>query len=370
MTINPKQIFFSTSLVLAAGLGFATEVNANPSEPNSNPSNASLQKMLTTLDGEDSPVPLLGSEYQKTIVGGILEGDRADSPTQRIDPNLTTSLFAGVGSITAKGFLCTGTAITRTHILTAAHCFDHNDNGSWSDDLKPNNVLFNLNFGQNRSHRIRAKQLDLHSDYTGFARPSVNDDLAIITLEEALPEEVPTYQIYRDPLVSGDVLTMVGYGYSGNGVDGYTTRANITKKRIGQNSADRFWRDDEGKGHNEVFLYDFDGPDSSSNRMGGTTLGNEVEGIVGPGDSGGPSFIWDDETLLLAGINTFTFGGGGKFGSTGGGMIVSAYADWIESIAPIAPPNLETRQAPEKVPEPGTFAGLTVAVLGLLRKRK
>ncbi|MBE9039934.1 trypsin-like serine protease [Oscillatoriales cyanobacterium LEGE 11467] len=369
MIRNTQRILTSIAMAIAAGFSLSAEAQARSIVGEPEGSEDSPQKLFLTTDSDAIPIPLLEDEYQKTIVGGIFDGEPTDSPSKRVDPNTTTSLFGGVSSIKAKGFLCTGAAISRTHILTAAHCFDHNDNGLWNDDLNPSNVRLNFNFGQNLSHRLRASRLDLHSDYTGFARPSINDDLAIVTLEDVLPEEIPIYQLYRNPLITGDLLTMVGYGYSGNGVDGYTTRANLSKKRVGQNIVDRFRLDDEGSGENEVFLYDFDGPDASSNRTGGTTLGNDIEAIVGPGDSGGPSFIWEDDTLKLAGINTFTFGGGGKFGSTAGGMMVSAYADWIDNIAMLSVPQPENKEKPTKVPEPGAMLGLSIVSLGMLRKR-
>ena len=67
-------------------------------------------------------------------------------------------------------------------------------------------------------------------------------------------------------------------------------------------------------------------------------MGNDIETTIGGGDSGGPSFIdpAGNGNLLLFGVNTFT-GGGGKaaapfFGSIGGGMVVSTYLPWINSI--------------------------------------
>jgi hypothetical protein len=144
---------------------------------------------------------------------------------------------------------------------------------------------------------------------------------------------------------------MVGYGRSGDGVSGYTTNASFTVKRVGFNNADQFLADDEGTGINEVFVFDFDFPNDSyanyANYIGGLSLGNQIEATFGPGDSGGPSFIYQDEQWLLAGVNTF----GGSFvsdelvtgpefpffGSGGGGMVVSAYAEWIDGNAANVP---------------------------------
>ncbi len=70
--------------------------------------------------------------------------------------------------------------------------------------------------------------------------------------------------------------------------------------------------------------------------MGGATLGNTIETTLGGGDSGGPSFYLDGANYLLAGINTYSqntqIAIARKFGSQGGGMNVSAYASWINSV--------------------------------------
>jgi hypothetical protein len=98
-------------------------------------------------------------------------------------------------------------------------------------------------------------------------------------------------------------------------------------------------------GIKRVFVFDFDGP-GADNSMGGEGLDNAVESTFASGDSGGPSFLCEggagDQCAggrwLLAGINTFVSkaaGGAAKpstFGTLGGGMVVSAYVDWIEGV--------------------------------------
>lgn len=278
------------------------------------------------------------------LVAGDPSVAPADSPNNRIDPNVTTSDYSGVGSLFMKlgkfnGYICTGTPINAEHVLTAAHCLDSNNDGTI--DFKANKVEFNLNYSGNLSHTITASELFVHPEFTGFANPVVNDDIAIVRLSSPIPVGVPTYPLYDSaPVASGDTLEMVGYGVSGNGVTGYSGNASLTVKRTGANNADDFESDlaDEGSNDIEVFLADFDEPTGSdSGPIGGTTLGNDVETTLGGGDSGGPSFVDEGGQLKVAGVNTFTFWGGEYsqsplFGSGMGGILVYDYLDWLNPI--------------------------------------
>lgn len=99
------------------------------------------------------------------------------------------------------------------------------------------------------------------------------------------------------------------------------------------------------------------------------TLGtNIVEGSTGPGDSGGPSFIQDDDgQWKLAGVTSWGFnpwdilantntGGRGLYGDVGYMTRVSESSDWIASV----------------IPEPGTYAllGLSVTFFAFALFRK
>jgi hypothetical protein len=95
----------------------------------------------------------------------------------------------------------------------------------------------------------------------------------------------------------------------------------------------------------EVFRYDFDAP-ATFGTLGGS-LGNDIETIIGPGDSGGPALIQTAGGWDVVGINTFTEGYGGRFGDIGGGVLVAPYREWIVQTTGI--------------PEPGT--GILVATM-------
>jgi V8-like Glu-specific endopeptidase len=347
-------------------------------------------------------------QFQKTIVAGDPNGTPPDSPDNRVDPNTTTSPFAGVGSLSVLlpgegNFLCTGTAISPIHVLTAGHCLDvQNDDGTI--DLAPENVTFNLNFGGDLSHQITASQLNLFPEFAGFSN-TIENDMGVVTLSQPLPAGVPIYPLYRDPITPSDTITMAGYGTTGNGTVGYTVPGYPEVKRVGQNQVEdtsllesfAFLFPGLPDGLANVYLFDFDGPDASTNTFAllgsGLTLGNNIEANVASGDSGGPSFIKSGNTLFLAGVNTIAFalpnfselsaGEQGAFGTGGGGVRLSnaAKLDWLDSFLALAPPPLTAGNnggsngggngnGSTSVPEPTTVAGLIAVGAGLLFSKR
>lgn len=288
------------------------------------------------------------------IIGGAASGLPPDSPARRIDPNTTASPWAGVGSLAIGTGTYTATAIDRRFVITAAHVVS----GKASAD-----ITFHLNFGADLSHRIAVAAVHVHPHYRGFVPNGtskvVHDDLAVLRLAQPLPAGVPIYRLYTARLAPGRTVALVGYGAGGDGVEGATTSANASVKRVGYNDADVFQPDDQGSGRIEIYAFDFDGPDQSSNRFGGGTLGNTIEASLAGGDSGSPALVQDTRggSWLIAGVNTFIAGlkpqtdsgiaraEAPKFGSIGGGMLIAGYAEWIRSVID-APYPEETQAAP------------------------
>ena len=285
--------------------------------------------------------------FHATVSSGSQNASPADTPTDRIDPNVTSSPFGGVGSIQVNtrnsALVATGTAIGRRYVLTAAHIVDLNNDGKVNGKDGLTGVYFLVNLDGNVTYKIAVTDYNLHPDFSGFGHPAVNDDLAVLTLAEDLPADVPIYSIDSTPVEAGTVIKFVGYGRSGDGVRGYTTPASPTIKRVGENTIDGFYgQDDRGRPEaNEVFRFDFDGP-SGSGPLGGPSLGNDRESTIGPGDSGAPAFEDTEGGQKLVGIMTFTQGATApKFGSMGGGILLSPYLSFIDSVmmSPSDPPH-------------------------------
>ncbi len=278
---------------------------------------------------------VLCAQSAHAIIGGDPNGTPPDSSMLRVDPNLSDSPWSGVGSITVGDKSYTATLIDASHVLTAAHVVGNSGAG---------NITFSLNANGDFSQRIAASAVHVNPGYSGFTPGPdglVRNDLAIVELSEPVASGVSTYPIYPSALTNGTVLTLVGYGGPGDGINGDAPGGNTHTKRIGANAADLLIPGSSGNA--EVFMFDFDGPNLSSNPLGGGTLGNTVEATYGPGDSGSPAFISDGGRWYLAGVGTFVnqFRGGsaqsGLFGSGGGGMLLSYYSGWITQTVSMVP---------------------------------
>jgi hypothetical protein len=258
---------------------------------------------------------------------GIMAGAPPDTPAARVDPNTTTSPWAGVGSLTIAGNTYNAAAIGTRYVLTAGHV---------AKGVDPAAITFNLNFGGNLTHQIAVTANFPHPGFVSFGSPNYQHDIAILELGADLPSGVPIYPLHYAAVAAGTDLTLVSYGNSGQGNVGPTVAGDPAVKRVGENNADSFEADVGGSGRNALFIYDFDG--AGWNFMGNAGLGNTRETSVASHDSGSPSFVNVGGTWKIAGVNTFVtaFSGGpttpSTFGTGGAGNLVWPYQSWIQSI--------------------------------------
>jgi hypothetical protein len=280
----------------------------------------------------------------------IIAGAPPDSPDARIDPNRPGSPYSGVVSINIRfggqSYICSGALVGRRQVVSAGHCVDVDGNGSVIDiNAAGNDVRVVFNDGVSNAV-MTASAVSLNPAYQGFGLcpPGasgfcLNDDLAVITLGADAPASARIYKVAVNPLQSGTHVTMVGYGASGDGINGLTIGPDFRIKRRGENYVDLFDGDDEQgfSGPAEVWYGDFDGAGQDSFcllfEVCSPQLPNSREAAIGGGDSGGPSFIMQYGELMLAATNTFGgwFDGQtpGTFGSYFGGIVLGSYADYL-----------------------------------------
>ena len=205
-------------------------------------------------------------------------------------------------------FICSGVLLNNGRdILTAAHCLT-DDNGNLITNSV--NALFQLPTG---SVSLAATQINVHPDWDGDF--GIGNDLALISLDQFAPAEIPRHGIYIDTDEVGRVVDKAGYGRSGQGNDGDILGSGT--KRAGQNVYDALGDVLDPVGGlsplpGAQLAYDFDDGNSAHDAFGffdsalgtsgldGLGLGSD-EVMSAPGDSGGPTFIDN----LVAGITSY-----------------------------------------------------------------
>lgn len=273
--------------------------------------------------------------------------------TQSTQRNLSGVVELGVNGIYGTGaLLWNGRAV-----LTAAHVAQN-----WGVDGR---VYFHLG---GTSVPVIATAATIHPEYNAVA---MSDDLAIVWLAQAAPVAAQRYDVYRDASEMGQTFEFAGYGYTGTGAQGYTAGSNWPPKlTVAKNQFDA-----DGAAIKELFsgtsgwnppvnsmlVADFDDgnplhdaidlfkdlnlqyalgtlPTTLWNLAGSLGLGTQ-EGMMAPGDSGGPAFIGNQIAGVasyvgslslglaypdvLAGINS-------SFGELGFWARVSDQQQWID----------------------------------------
>lgn len=263
--------------------------------------------------------------------------------------------YSGVVRVAANGLAGTGTLLDNGRaILTAAHLFANGTSNT--------KVTFDLMVGVQQV--IEASTVLIHPLYDA---ENVNNDVAVVWLNKSASSDAVRSSLYRTSDEIGNIITLVGYGLTGTGIAGTTAnegsyplrlkaenRIDASINTISSSMKDLLaWRplDDS------QFVADFDNGTSSQDALGRLinmpNLGQGIlEGLIAPGDSGGPAFISDQvagiasygASLSQSGvhpdIDSIT---NSSYGEIAAWQRVSYYQQWIDQTIRSQYPNVPTR---------------------------
>lgn len=281
--------------------------------------------------------------------------------------------YDGVVRISHAGFYGSGVLLFDGRaVLTAAHLFE--------EKTGLTTVFFETIRGKQSvttSHFLR------HPDHDNQG----NNDLALVWLSSAAPSAADRYNLYRNTDEIGQVFSFLGYGRTGTGsagADASSQSGNDALRLKASNQLDAegaqlksllgsamLWTPQVGT----QLVADFDNGqpanDALGRLMGRHDLGQGLsEGLIAPGDSGGPAFIKGQVAAIASYTSNLSFGSilpdidgisNNSFGELGAWQRSSAYQQWIDQNVRANYPNAPTRAQDVKTQVTEGHSGTTYA---------
>lgn len=199
------------------------------------------------------------------------------------------------------------TLIGENWFVTAAHVAVQLEN-----EIK-NGLIPKVRLG-NRSYEVT--KVILHPKYE-LTETAIENDIALFQIKGKI-DNIPFAKLYPFKDEVGKKITIVGRGDFGTGLTGAVSRDKIT--RAATNIIDATL--------DQWLYFKFDAPDSEN-----TT---KLEGVSGPGDSGGPAFVDIDGIRYIIGVSSHQRSNGiqGVYGVTEYYARISMYKNWIKQHLP------------------------------------
>lgn len=243
----------------------------------------------------------------------------------------------------SSGARGSGTLLTNgRQILSVAHNF-FDSLGNLATSVS---AVFHLPGG---NQTVSCDFVDIGTGYNGNSY--LGNDIAVLRMTQTAPSGASRFDIYRGSNELGQIASMSGYGRSGTGLTGSVLASGT--KRNGSNRIDALGESLNGTAlpngtvaSGKLLVFDFDDGtsthDASAFYLGINNAGlGTGEVSTAPGDSGGPLLI-DGK---IAGVTDLGLGFNGgpdvlsgtnsSFGEFGLDTRVSAWASWIDSVAPM-----------------------------------